>query len=80
MRFLRSLLAYRRIDKKRNADIRQDLKIFSLTEKIKKYQCTSFEHILRMPTYQIPWKIFDYQPKGRRDRGRPPRRWKDQVA
>jgi hypothetical protein len=35
MRFLRSVAGYRRIDKKRNTDIRQNLKIFSLGEKIR---------------------------------------------
>jgi hypothetical protein len=68
MRFLRSVAGYRRIDKKRNTDIRQNLKIFNLWEKIKEYQQNDFEHILRMPTYQIPWKIFNYHPKGRWER------------
>jgi hypothetical protein len=42
--------------------------IFNLGEKIKEYQQNYFEHILRMPTYWIPWKIFNYHPKGRRDK------------
>jgi hypothetical protein len=80
MRFLRSVAGYRNVDKNINTDIRQDLKIFSLGNKIKEYQQNYFEHILRMPTYRIPWKIFNYHPKGRRDRGRPPMRWLDQFA
>jgi hypothetical protein len=59
---------YRRIDRKRNIDM-QNFKIFNLGNKIKEYQKNYFEHILRMPTYQIPWKIFNHHPKGRRDRG-----------
>jgi hypothetical protein len=80
MRYLRSVAGYRRTDKKRNTEIRQNLKIFNLGRKIREYQQNYFEHILRMPTYRIPRKIFNYHPKGRRDRGRPPMRWIDQFA
>jgi hypothetical protein len=71
---------YGRTDKKRNTDIRQNLKIFDLGQKIREYQQNNLEHILRMPTYRIPRKIFSYQPKGRRYIGRPPMRWIDQFA
>jgi hypothetical protein len=80
MRFLRSVTGYRRIDKKRNTDIRENLKIFNLGQKIREYQPNYFEHILRMLTYQIPWKVFSYHPKGRTDGGRPPISWIDQFA
>jgi hypothetical protein len=80
MRFLRSVAGYRRTDKKRNTNITQHLKIFNLGQKIREYKQNYFEHILRMPTYRIPWKIFNYHPKGRRDQGRPPMRWMDQFA
>jgi hypothetical protein len=80
MRFLRSVAGYRRIDKKINTDIRQNLKIFNIGGKIKEYQHNYFEDILRMPTYLIPRKIFNYHPKGRRDKGRPPMRWIDQFT
>jgi hypothetical protein len=69
MRFLISVVCYRRKDKKRNTDIRQNLKIFTLGQKIKEYQQNYFKHILKMPPYQIPWKIFKYHSKGIRDRG-----------
>jgi hypothetical protein len=42
--------------------------MFSLVDKIKEYNQNYFEHILRMPTYRIPRKIFSYRPKGRRDK------------
>jgi hypothetical protein len=61
--------SYRRIDKKRNTDTRQNLKIFNLGQKIKEYQQNYFKHILRMPTNRIPWEVFNYHPKGRKDRG-----------
>jgi hypothetical protein len=37
MKSLRSVVGYSRIGKKRNTDIRQDLKYSVLSEKIKKY-------------------------------------------
>jgi hypothetical protein len=80
MRFLRPVAGCRRTDKKRNTDIRQNLKIFNLGQKIREYQQNYFEHILRMSTYRIPQKILNYHPKGRGDRGRPPMRWMDQFA
>jgi hypothetical protein len=67
MRFLRSVAGYRKTDTKRNTDIRQNLKIFSLGQKIREYQQNYLEHILRIPTYLIRRKIFNYHPKGRRD-------------
>jgi hypothetical protein len=80
MRFLRSVAGYGKTDKKRNTDIRQNLKILNLEEKIREYQQNYFEYILRMPTYPIPRKIIKHHTKGRRDRGRPPMRWMDQFA
>jgi hypothetical protein len=80
MRFLRSVAGYRRTDKKRNTDIRYNLNTFNLVQKLREYQQNYFKHILRMPTYRIPQKIFNYHPKGRRDRGRPTMRWMDQFA
>jgi hypothetical protein len=71
---------YRRIYKKINTDIRQNLIILNIGGKIREYQQNYFEHILRMPTYRIPRKIFNYHLKGRRDKGRPPMRWMDQFA
>jgi hypothetical protein len=80
MRFLRSVAGYRRTDIKRNTDIRKNLKIFNLGQKIREYQQNYFELIQRMPTYRTPRNIFNYYPKGRRDRDRPQMRWMDQFA
>jgi hypothetical protein len=51
-RFLRSVAGYRRTDEKRDTDIRQNLKIFNLGQKIRECQQNYFENILRMSTYQ----------------------------
>jgi hypothetical protein len=60
--------------------IRRDLNVFSRREKIKECQQNYFEQVIRMLAYRIPRNMFDYCPKGRRDRGRPLKKWKDQFA
>jgi hypothetical protein len=57
----------RRTDEKRNADIIQDLKISSSGEKVKEYKHNYLEHVLRMPTYRIPIRIFDSPHRKRRE-------------
>jgi hypothetical protein len=79
MRIPRSVVGYRRTDKKRITDIRQSLKIFNLGQKIRENHQNYFEHILRMSTYRIPRKVFNYHPKGGKDRGRPLMRWVGQF-
>jgi hypothetical protein len=71
---------YRIIDKKRSIDIKQELCIFNLGEKVKECRENHSEHVLRMPTNQIPLKLFDQHPKGRRETGRPRKKWKDQFV
>jgi hypothetical protein len=61
-------LAAKEYIKKRTADIRQELNIFNPGEKIKEYQWNYLEHILRVPTCYITWKLYDYHPKGRGER------------
>lgn len=79
MRFLRSVAGYRRTDRQYNETIRDELNIFNLNNKIKEYQEKYYEHVQRMPEYRIPKKILEYKPKGKRDRGRPTKRWRDQF-
>jgi hypothetical protein len=47
----------KRMEKNRNTDIRQEINIFILRQKVKEHQQNYFEHILRMQPYQIPWKL-----------------------
>jgi hypothetical protein len=79
MTFLMSVAGYRRTDTK-TYRYQTKFKIFSLGERITEYQQNYFENILRVPTYRIPRKIFNYHPNGRRDRDEPPMRWMDQFA
>jgi hypothetical protein len=49
---------HRRIDKKRNTDVKQDLKVYFIRDKIKEYQLKYFLHIFRVPTYRILGRCF----------------------
>ena len=48
MEFLRYVAGYTLQDKKYSKDIRNELKIFSLVDRIKQYRQNWFEHIQRM--------------------------------
>lgn len=48
MRFLRSIAGYTLLDKKRNEDIRLELNIFNLIEKLTEYRNKWKQHVERM--------------------------------
>jgi len=79
MRFLRSLLGYTKLDRQRNVDIRERLKVQSIVEEIQTYQKNWKEHVERMQDGRFPKLALKYQPVGKRSRGRPKKRWKDQF-
>jgi hypothetical protein len=61
-------------DHKRNEDILTELQISQITEFICQYRKNCKEHVDR-----IPKMILEYQPKGKRNLGRPLKTWKDSV-
>jgi endonuclease/exonuclease/phosphatase family metal-dependent hydrolase len=77
MRFLRGTYGCSREDRYRNTDIRAQLNIFSIKDKISENRNGWFEHVNRMDSNRIPKQALSYKPIGRRDRGRPTRRWAD---
>jgi hypothetical protein len=48
MRFLRSVKGYTRLDKIRNEDIRKELGVFSINDRIRRYRRDWLEHVERM--------------------------------
>ena len=48
-------------------------------KEIKQYQEKWLQHVQRMDTNRIPKQALQYQPKGRRNIGRPRKRWSDQL-
>jgi len=78
MKFLRHLLGITKWDKEKNQCIMektgaQDIvKNKTLTE-------NWLKHVQRMDTNRIPKQALRYRPKGRRNIGRPKKRWRDQL-
>jgi hypothetical protein len=56
-----------------------ELQISQITEFIYQYRKNWKEHVDRMSSHRIPKKFLKYQPEGKRNLGRPLKRWKDSV-
>ena len=48
----------------------------NIVKEIKQYEKKWLQHVQRMDTNRIP---LQYRPKGRRNIGRPKKRWRDQL-
>jgi hypothetical protein len=78
MRFLTPLLDLTRLNRQRNSHIRNRLKVDNISEDIISYQKSWTDHLKRIDRNRIPKLASQYQPRRRRDIGRPRRRWRDQ--
>jgi hypothetical protein len=74
MRLLRSVKGCTREDKIRNEEIREELRIY-ISEKIQDYHDRWVEHLERMENLRFPREALHCLPKGRRNPGRPRKRW-----
>ena len=79
MKLLRPVAGYTLLDHKRNEDIREEINITSVVDKIIEYRNNWYGHITRMPPNRIPQMLFHYHPTGKRNVGRPKKRWSDQF-
>jgi hypothetical protein len=79
MKFLRHLLGIAKLDKEKNQTIRKKLGVQNTVKEIKQYQQKWLKHVQRMDTNRIPKQALQYRPKGRRNIGRPRKRWKDRF-
>jgi hypothetical protein len=75
MRFLRSVIGYTRLDKIRSEIIRKELAISGIQEVSTKHKQNWINHLEIMDKTRLPKHAPNYQPRGRRDRGRPRKRW-----
>ena len=75
MRFLRDVTGYTRLDKIRSEAIRKELEISGIQDVRLKYKQNWINHHERMDNTRIPKHTLNYKPRGRRDRGRPRKRW-----
>jgi hypothetical protein len=78
--FVRPSLYLTRLDHQRNPDIHKRLTVQNIVrvEYIKLYQKKWLDHLERMDRSLLPKLAFQYKLRGRRDVGRPRRRWRDQ--
>ena len=79
MKFLRHLLGLTKLDKEKNQCIREKTGAQSVLQEIKQYQKKWLQHVQRMDTNRLPKQALQYRPKGRRNTGRPRKRWRDQL-
>jgi len=79
MKFLRHLLGKTKLDKERNQCIRQKTGAQNIVKEIKQYQKKWLQLVQRMDTDRLPNQALQYKPKGRRNIGRPRKRWRDQL-
>ena len=78
MKFLRHLLGITKLDKEKNQCIRQKTGAENIVKEIKQYKEKWLQHVQRMDTKRLPKQAVQYKPKGRRNIGRPRKRWRDQ--
>ena len=79
MKLLRHLLGKTKLDKEKNQCIRGKTGAQKTAKEIKQCQEKWLQHVQRMDTNRIPKQALQYQPKGRRNIGRPRKRWRDQL-
>lgn len=79
MRCLRAIRGVTRRERMRNEDIRQELKVTELREKIRESRLRWYGHVKRMEENEfVRWAAERREP-GTRKRGRPRKRWMDCV-
>ena len=79
IKFLKHLLGITKLDKEKNQCIRGKTGAQSTVKEIKQYQKKWLQHVQRMDTNRLPKQALQYRPKGRRNTGRPRKRWRDQL-
>jgi hypothetical protein len=79
MKFLRYLLRITKLAKEKNQRIREKSGAQNIVKEIEQYQKKWLQHVQRMDRNRIPKQALQYRPKGRRNMGRPRKRWRDQL-
>jgi len=75
VRFLRSVTGCTRLDEIRSEVIRKELDISGIQDVRLKYKQNWINRLERMDNTRLPKHALNYKPRGRRDRGRPRKRW-----
>jgi hypothetical protein len=79
MKLLRPLLGITKLDKERDQSIRKNTVAQNIVKEITQYQQKWLQHVQRVGTDRLPQQALRYRPEGRRNLGRPKKRWTDQI-
>jgi len=79
MKFLRHIVGTTKLDKQKNQCIREKTGAQNIVKEINQYQKKWLQLVQRMGTNRIPKQALQYRPIGRRNIGRPKKRWTDQL-
>jgi tRNA G18 (ribose-2'-O)-methylase SpoU len=79
MKFLRHLLEITKLDKENINVLGEKTRSQNIIKEIKQYQEKWLQHVPWMDTHRIPKQALQYKPKGRKNIGRPRKRWRDQL-
>ena len=79
MKMLRWAYGVTRLDKIRNENIRNEMKVTELHKKIQEKRLGWYGHLMRREEGHIGKRVLKMEVTGRRRRGRPERRWMDCV-
>ena len=79
MKFLRHLLRITKLDKEKTQCIREKTGAQNIVKEIKQYQKKLLQHVQRIDRNRLPRQALKYRPEGRRNIGRPKKRWRDQL-
>jgi hypothetical protein len=75
MRFLRSVKGCTRLDKIRSEVIRKELEMDGIQDVRSKHKQNWINYLKRTDSTRLLKHALNYKPRGRRDRGRPRKRW-----
>jgi hypothetical protein len=80
MDFWRRSARKSRKEKVRNVTIREVMEVRkNILEVTEENRLRWFGHVKRMPGNRLPLKVLEWEPEGKRRRGRPKERWIDEV-
>jgi hypothetical protein len=77
MKYMRRTAGYIWTDYKTNTQIAKELKITPILDKLLEYKRNWIQYIYRMPLNRLPSVMKHYSPTGRRNHGRPLKRFLD---
>ena len=79
MRCLRKAIGVTKRDRIRNEIIRERIGMEPVLKYVQRQQIKWFGHVMRMPTNTLPQRTYNNRSSGRRRRGKPRKRWCDNI-